>query len=65
MICAINLILMFIIFMILGILWGMSIKPTPEIVAIYAAFYWLLIWGSHYYTGRLAMKGFNKWSAND
>ena len=65
MITVINLSLLFINFMMLGTLWGARIQPTPLWISLYAAFYWLLIWGSHYYTGKLAMKGFNKWKPKD
>ena len=61
-----NIFLLIVDFMILGVLfWIFAASLTKQVVVIYALYYGLLMYGSHYYTGRLALKMFAKYKPDE
>lgn len=64
MIAAVNNCLLFVVGFILGITVFL-IKPTPLWVGIFSLYYGLFLYGSHYYTGKLAIKAFRKYKPDE
>lgn len=66
MIIVANMFFLFVDFMLLGILFFIvAANPTKQVVFIYTLYYGLLMWGSHYYTGRLALKAFGRYRPDE
>ena len=61
-----NIFLLMVDFVILGALFFIFRGHlTKQVVFIYTLYYGLLMWGSHYYTGRLALKVFAKYKPDE